>query len=57
MLALAIGGLGVALLIADGVDAYARAPLGFSLGLLAGVGWAAEPSSSSGGRCRCIRWS
>ncbi len=41
MLALAIGGLGVALLIADGVDAYARAPLGFALGLLAGLGWAA----------------
>ncbi len=41
MLALAFGGLGVALLIADGVDAYARAPLGFGLGLLAGIGWAA----------------
>lgn len=40
-LALAIGGLGVALLIANGIDAYAKAPLGFSLGLLAGLGWAA----------------
>jgi len=39
--ALAVGGLGVALLIANGIDAYAKAPLGFSLGLLAGVGWAA----------------
>jgi drug/metabolite transporter (DMT)-like permease len=38
--ALAIGGLGVVLLIANGIDAYAKAPLGFSLGLLAGVGWA-----------------
>ena len=41
MLALAIGGLGVALLVADGADAYARAPLGFGLGVLAGIGWAA----------------
>lgn len=39
--ALAIGGLGVVLLIVDGIDAYAKAPLGFFLGLLAGVGWAA----------------
>jgi drug/metabolite transporter (DMT)-like permease len=38
--ALAIGGLGVVLLIVNGIDAYAKAPLGFSLGLLAGVGWA-----------------
>lgn len=38
--ALAIGGLGVGLLIVDGIDAYAKAPLGFFLGLLAGVGWA-----------------
>jgi drug/metabolite transporter (DMT)-like permease len=38
--ALAIGGLGVVLLIVNGVEAYAKAPLGFSLGLLAGVGWA-----------------
>ena len=40
-LALAIGGLGVGLLIANGIDAYAKAPLGFTLGLLAGLGWAA----------------
>ncbi|HSH91989.1 MAG TPA: DMT family transporter [Ramlibacter sp.] len=38
--ALAIGGLGVGLLIANGIDAYAKAPLGFGLGLLAGLGWA-----------------
>ena len=38
--ALAIGGLGVVLLIVNGVEAYAKAPLGFTLGLLAGVGWA-----------------
>ncbi|SDH84683.1 DMT family transporter [Variovorax sp. OV700] len=41
LLALAIGGLGVALLIVNGIDAYAKAPLGFSMGLLAGLGWAA----------------
>ena len=40
LLALAIGGLGVLLLIANGMTAYAKAPLGFALGLLAGVGWA-----------------
>src|SRR5690606_9455165 len=39
--ALAIGVVGVGLLIAQGIDAYARAPLGFGLGILAGVGWAA----------------
>lgn len=39
--AVAIGGVGVTLLIVDGIDAYARAPLGFALGLMAGVGWAA----------------
>jgi drug/metabolite transporter (DMT)-like permease len=41
LLALAMGGLGVLLLIASGIDAYAKAPLGFALGLLAGAGWAA----------------
>jgi drug/metabolite transporter (DMT)-like permease len=41
LLALAIGGLGVGLLIVNGIDAYAQAPLGFGLGLLAGLGWAA----------------
>ena len=40
LLALAIGGLGVLLLIVNGIDAYAKAPLGFALGLLAGLGWA-----------------
>lgn len=41
LLALAFGGLGVTLLIVNGIDAYAKAPLGFALGLLAGLGWAA----------------
>jgi drug/metabolite transporter (DMT)-like permease len=41
LLALAVGGLGVVLLIVNGIGAYAKAPLGFALGLLAGVGWAA----------------
>ena len=40
LLALAIGGAGVLLLIWNGISAYAKAPLGFGLGLLAGVGWA-----------------
>jgi drug/metabolite transporter (DMT)-like permease len=40
LMALAVGGLGVVLLIVGGIDAYAKAPLGFALGLLAGVGWA-----------------
>jgi drug/metabolite transporter (DMT)-like permease len=40
LLALASGGLGVLLLIVNGIDAYARAPLGFTMGLLAGLGWA-----------------
>ena len=38
--ALALGGLGVLLLIVNGISAYAKAPLGFALGLLAGLGWA-----------------
>ncbi|GAB4035885.1 MAG: DMT family transporter [Rubrivivax sp.] len=38
--ALALGAAGVGLLIWRGADAYAKAPLGFFLGLLAGVGWA-----------------
>jgi len=41
LLALAFGGAGVLLLIVNGIDAYAKAPLGFALGLLAGLGWAA----------------
>lgn len=39
-LAIAIGSVGVGLLILNGVSAYAKAPLGFGLGLLAGLGWA-----------------
>ncbi len=38
--ALGIGGIGVLLLILEGISAYAKAPLGFALGLLSGVGWA-----------------
>ena len=38
--ALALGAIGIGLLIWRGADAYAGAPLGFSLGLLAGLGWA-----------------
>jgi len=40
MLALALGGAGVLMLVARSVGAYAQAPLGFGLGLLAGLGWA-----------------
>ncbi len=39
-LALALGAVGVGLLMARGATAYAQAPLGFALGLLAGLGWA-----------------
>jgi drug/metabolite transporter (DMT)-like permease len=39
-LAIAFGGASVALLMIPGWEAYARAPLGFGLGLLAGFGWA-----------------
>jgi len=39
-LALALGALGVGLLIVRGAQAYTQAPLGFGLGLLAGLGWA-----------------
>jgi drug/metabolite transporter (DMT)-like permease len=38
--AIALGAVAVALLMAQGIDAYVRAPLGFALGLLAGLGWA-----------------
>lgn len=38
--ALAFGALAVGLLIARGWQAYAQAPAGFGLGLLAGLGWA-----------------
>jgi len=40
VLAVLLGGAAVALLMAPGLDAYAEAPLGFGLGLLAGLGWA-----------------
>lgn len=39
-LALLLGAAGVGLLMARSLDAYARAPLGVGLGLLAGMGWA-----------------
>jgi drug/metabolite transporter (DMT)-like permease len=38
--ALALGALGIGILIWRGAETYADAPLGFSLGLLAGLGWA-----------------
>ena len=38
--ALLLGAAAVLLLIVPGVQAYAEAPLGFALGLLAGIGWA-----------------
>lgn len=40
VVALALGALAVGLLILRGAGSYAQAPLGFFLGLLAGVGWA-----------------
>ena len=39
-LAVALGGVGVGLLLARSAAAYANAPLGFALGLLAAFGWA-----------------
>ena len=39
-LAVALGGVGVGLLLARSAGAYANAPLGFALGLLAAIGWA-----------------
>ena len=38
--AIALGGLAVGLLMWPGLHAYADAPLGFALGLCAGIGWA-----------------
>jgi drug/metabolite transporter (DMT)-like permease len=38
--AIGLAGVGVALLIGRGAAVYADAPLGFALGLLAGIGWA-----------------
>jgi len=40
LVALALGATGVGLLMVRGAQAYAQAPVGFALGLLAGVGWA-----------------
>ena len=40
VLAILLGGAAVVLLMAPALDAYADAPLGFGLGLLAGLGWA-----------------
>jgi drug/metabolite transporter (DMT)-like permease len=40
LLAVALGGTGVALLMWRSFEAYAQAPLGLALGLLAGLGWA-----------------
>jgi len=40
LLAVLLGGAAVGLLMVPGLDAYARAPLGFVLGLAAGLGWA-----------------
>jgi drug/metabolite transporter (DMT)-like permease len=41
LLAIALGAAAVLLLMVRSVEAYAQAPLGFALGLLAGLGWAA----------------
>jgi drug/metabolite transporter (DMT)-like permease len=38
--AVALGAVGVGLLMWRGLDAYAQAPLGFAMGLAAGLGWA-----------------
>jgi drug/metabolite transporter (DMT)-like permease len=40
VLAVLLGGAAVGLLMVPGIEAYARAPLGFALGLGAGLGWA-----------------
>ena len=40
VLAVALGGAGVTLLMVPSFASYAQAPLGFALGLLAGMGWA-----------------
>lgn len=40
LLAIALGAAAVLLLMVRSVDAYAQTPLGFALGLLAGLGWA-----------------
>lgn len=40
MLAVVLGGIGVALLMLPSFKAYAAAPLGFTMGLLSAIGWA-----------------
>lgn len=40
LLGLLLGGAAVLLLMGQGLSAYAQAPLGFALGLTAGLGWA-----------------
>ena len=40
LLAVALGAAAVLLLMVRSIEAYAQAPLGFALGLLAGLGWA-----------------
>ena len=40
VLALALGGAGVTLLMVDSFQAYAQAPLGLAIGLLSAIGWA-----------------
>ncbi|MEO7854013.1 MAG: DMT family transporter [Rubrivivax sp.] len=40
LLAMVLGSSAVLLLMVPGLDAYTRAPLGFALGLIAGLGWA-----------------
>ena len=40
LLAVMLGSVAVILLMVPGLEAYARAPLGFALGLGAGLGWA-----------------
>ncbi len=40
VIAILVGGAGVVLLMIPGLAAYADAPAGFALGLLAGLGWA-----------------
>jgi drug/metabolite transporter (DMT)-like permease len=40
VMAIGLGAAAVGLLMIDGIDAYRLAPLGFFLGLLAGLGWA-----------------
>ena len=40
LLAIALGAAAVLMLMARSIEAYAQAPLGFALGLLAGLGWA-----------------